>query len=368
MQQFTQDDFRYMQMAIDLAWRGIGWTSPNPMVGAVLVKDNKVIGTGYHVKCGETHAEVNAFNEAGEKSAGTTLYVTLEPCFHHGRTPPCVERVIESRVSRVVIAHKDPNPQVAGKSIAALKKAAIEVQTGCMEKAAAMLNEGFCKWVEKKIPFVHAKIAMTLDGKMATRAYDSCWITNELSREQVHWMRALYDSILVGIGTVLHDDPVLTCRLPQQERPWKQPLRIILDPEELLPENSKIAQTAKDIPTLLVLSKQSEKANLWSQLGVELLQIPCRKSSFDLHQLLKILGERQITSLLIEGGPRTQTLFWEQELVDKYTFFIAPKMVGGQEALSPIVGPGIEKMVDARQLNDVTIAQYGDDVAITGYT
>jgi len=337
------------------------------MVGAIVVRDGAVVGQGYHACCGEAHAEVVALDQAGELSRGATLYVTLEPCRHHGKTPPCVDRILQSNLSRVVVAHEDPNPKVCCRGIEVLRQAGLRVDVGCREAEARCMNEAFLKWVVTRKPFVHAKYAMTLDGKLATRTGDSRWISNEESRERVHWYRALYDAVLVGVGTVSKDDPMLDCRLPAQERPWRQPLRVILDPDERTPEEAQVVQTTTQAGTLLVLARPAQRAEVWRRLGVQTWVCPSERGILDLDALLGQLGQQKVTGLLVEGGTTTHTYFWQKGAVDKYTVFVAPKIVGGDSALWPIRGEGCETIGQATVLDDVTVEAFGNDVAITGY-
>lgn len=356
-----------MDQALQLALRGVGWASPNPMVGAIVVRDGSVVGEGYHACCGEAHAEVVALQQAGEQSRGATLYVTLEPCCHHGKTPPCVDRIMQANLARVVVAQEDPNPKVCCKGIEILRQSGLSVEVGCREDEARRVNEAFLKWIVTRKPFVHAKYAMTLDGKIATRTGDSRWISNEESRRRVHWFRAICDAVIVGVGTVERDNPMLDCRLPPVERPWRQPLRVVLDPDERISEAAQVIQTTDYAETLLVLSRPARRAEVWERLGVRTWVCPSENGILDLAVLLDMLGEEKVTGLLVEGGATTHTYFWQKGLVDKYTVFVAPKIIGGTSALLPICGEGIEKMSQATVLENVEIERCGDDVSITGY-
>jgi diaminohydroxyphosphoribosylaminopyrimidine deaminase/5-amino-6-(5-phosphoribosylamino)uracil reductase len=351
-----------MQMALDLAAQAQGQTNPNPLVGAVLVKDARVVGFGAHLKAGEPHAEVHAFRMAGEHAAGATLYVTLEPCSHHGKTPPCAELVATSNVKRVVVAMQDPNPLVAGRGIQRLRDAGIEVEVGVLEDKAIALNERFLHNMRTKRPFVVMKTAMTLDGKIAAHTGDSRWITGPAAREAVHKLRHEVDGILVGIGTVVADDPELTTRLP--DGVGKNPTRIILDSSLRIEETAKVLDVSA-APTWIVTGPdyEEEKANRLRERGVRLLHLPDRS----LERLLDELYQQGITHLLVEGGATINGAFLEAGLIDKVMAFIAPKLIGGESAPTPIGGTGFAKMSQALSLTDISVTAYGNDLCIVGY-
>nr|WP_109688126.1 bifunctional diaminohydroxyphosphoribosylaminopyrimidine deaminase/5-amino-6-(5-phosphoribosylamino)uracil reductase RibD [Tumebacillus permanentifrigoris] len=351
-----------MQMALDLAAQAQGQTNPNPMVGAVLVKEGRVIGFGAHLKAGEPHAEVHAFRMAGEQAEGATLYVTLEPCSHHGRTPPCADLVVSSRVKRVVVAMQDPNPLVAGRGIQRIREAGIAVEVGVLEEQAIQLNERFLHNIRTQRPFVVVKTAMTLDGKIAAHTGDSRWITGPSARTAVHKVRDEVDGILVGIGTVLADDPELTTRLP--DGGGKNPTRIILDSSLRIPETTKVLDTTV-APTWIVTGPEHDeaKATRLRERGVRVLSLADRSV---LH-LLEELYKQGITHLLVEGGATVNGAFLEAGLIDKVMAFIAPKLVGGATAPTPFGGTGFAKMSEALQLRDLSITVYGNDVCIMGY-
>lgn len=360
-----ETDIGYMRMALSLAERGIGWTSPNPMVGAVVVRDGKAIAEGYHPRCGEAHAERIALEKAGGQAVGATLYVTLEPCAHHGKTPPCLDCVLASGVARVVIAMEDPNPLVHGKSIQALRDNGIEVAVGICEKEARVLNYPFLSSMLRQRPWVTLKYAMTLDGKIATSTGDSKWVSGEESRAGVQDIRKRHRAILVGFRTALTDDPLLTCR-ETGDPPPRQPLRIVLGGIGGLPPSSQLAATSTQFPTLHVLSGQRWQNPIREPGDVEGLLITTQGSI--LHELMKVLYEREIDSLLVEGGARTLSSFMEAGLVDEIYTFIAPKILNDFDALSPFPGEGGSGLMsDAIQLQRVSIQTYGQDVLVHGY-
>jgi diaminohydroxyphosphoribosylaminopyrimidine deaminase/5-amino-6-(5-phosphoribosylamino)uracil reductase len=355
-----------MQFALQLASMARGKTNPNPMVGAVIVKDGRIIGFGAHLKAGEPHAEVHAFRMAGEAAEGATLYVTLEPCSHHGKTPPCADLVIRSKVKRVVVAMEDPNPLVAGRGTARIREAGIEVEVGVLEAEAKCLNERFIYNITSRLPFVVLKTAMTLDGKIATSTNDSRWITGPTAREAVHRLRDEVDGILVGIGTVLADDPELTTRLP--EGGGSHPTRIILDSKLRVAEMAKVLDTSV-APTWIVTGQDidEEKKARFLARGVNVISLPTAGSHASIRPLLETLYEKGITHLLVEGGASVNGSFLESGLVNKVISFIAPKLVGGSTAPTPFGGAGIAKMADAVELTDVTWEKYGDDLCVIGY-
>ena len=362
-----QVDELYMQQALELAEQGRGKTSPNPMVGAVVVKNDEVIGNGYHHQAGTPHAEVHALQIAGKAAKDATLYVTLEPCCHYGLTPPCSQAIIAAGISRVVVAIRDPNPKVAGQGIAKLQRAGIEVEVGILEAEAKKQNEVFLKYIQTQLPFVLLKAAMTLDGKIASCTGNSQWITNEKSRTYVHQLRREYDAILVGIGTVLKDDPQLDVRLLEEK--GRNPLRIVLDPDLKLPCTSKIAQTAEKQPTIIFCSEKIESLDRIRELEkmqVEIIPLGENSEQIPLRQMLVILGQRNITSLLVEGGGEIHASFLAERLADKICWFISPKIIGGKNSPSPVGGSGIPQMSDAIKLQDITTKWFEDDISIEG--
>lgn len=351
------DDITYMRRAISLASLGEGRVNPNPLVGAVIVKNGKVIGEGYHEQYGGPHAEVNAFNHATEDVTGATMYVTLEPCAHYGKTPPCALKIIEKKIKKVIIAKTDPNPLVNMKGIELLKNAGVEVEYGLLSEEVEIQNEIFLKYIQTKTPFVALKYAMTLDGKIATATHDSRWITNEKSRSYVHQLRNRYMAIMVGVNTIIADDPHLDTRL---DKPGRNPIRIIIDPHLRIPRDAYVIKTAKTQTTILISYQEDERLKA---LGVKFIVL---QSPLDLKELMRRLGEEKIDSLLIEGGAFTHAQALEQGIVDKVYAFIAPKLIGGVDALSPIGGTGIQLMKDAYRLKDIRYQTFDEDILIEG--
>jgi diaminohydroxyphosphoribosylaminopyrimidine deaminase/5-amino-6-(5-phosphoribosylamino)uracil reductase len=337
------------------------------MVGAVIVKNEQIIGEGYHHKAGTPHAEIHALNEVGYQAVGATLYVTLEPCSHFGRTPPCADAVIKAGIKRVVIATSDPNPQVAGKGIAKLREAGIQVDLGLMEHEACRLNEVFFKYIQTGLPFVALKTAMTLDGKIAASSGDSKWITGEDARHYVHELRNIYDAIMVGIGTVLKDDPFLNTRLEREDT--RNPVRIIIDSHLDLPPASNIARSSHEQRTLVFCSSSSDaqKREQLEALGVELISLEMDADLIPLEKVLAILGEMGLCSLLVEGGGEINGYLLRHQLLDKAYWFIAPKIIGGRQAPSPIGGQGIDYMKDAQELKSIELQKFSNDFLLTGY-
>ncbi len=361
------DDELYMRQALALASLAEGNTSPNPMVGAVIVSaEGDVVGEGYHHKAGEPHAEINALKKAKELAHGGTIYVTLEPCSHFGRTGPCCEAIIAAGLKRVVAALEDPNPKVAGTGFKRLRDAGIEVITGICEEEARLLNEKFFHWITTGRPFVSMKYAMTLDGKIATRTGDSKWITGEDARAYGHYLRRAHDCILVGKNTVLADDPELTTRLVE----GKNPLRIILDSNCDVPMTAKIFDGEAD--TLLVTNtelcgaKQAKAEALQVLPKVEVLQLPVVNGKLSVVDLLEELARRKLTSILVEGGSTVHGDFLEADLVDRIYAFIAPKLIGGREALTPVGGRGFDLIKDCYFLKNTEILSLGNDILLTG--
>ncbi|WP_018131935.1 bifunctional diaminohydroxyphosphoribosylaminopyrimidine deaminase/5-amino-6-(5-phosphoribosylamino)uracil reductase RibD [Effusibacillus pohliae] len=356
-------DAEYMKLALELASATNGRTWPNPMVGAVVVNHGRIVGIGAHLKAGEPHAEVYALRMAGDAARGGTIYVTLEPCSHYGRTPPCAERVIESGVARVVVAMLDPNPLVAGRGVERIRQAGIEVEVGVLEAEARRLNEVWITAIHERRPFVWMKAAMTLDGKIATGTGDSKWITGEQARREVHRMRDRADAILVGIGTVLADDPQLTTRLPEGGR---NPLRVVLDTRLRMPETAQILKP--EAPTLVACGPAADPAKIGrlQARGIEVLQLALADGRIDLNELLAELYKREVTLLLVEGGGEVHGSFLQAGLIDKVTMFVAPKLIGGN-GQSPVGGAGFSRMGDAIALQNTTVEMFGNDLAITGY-
>jgi len=360
-------DETYMKMALSLAERGRGWTSPNPLVGAVVVKDGKVVGKGFHQAAGGPHAEVFALEEAGADARGATLYVTLEPCNHTGRTPPCTHAILRSRIKRLVAGMKDPNPRVTGGGLDYLRRQGLDVAVGVCEDGCRRLNEIFIKYANTCLPFVILKCAATLDGRIATRTGDSKWITNPRSRHFVHELRHAADAVMVGVGTVFKDDPQLTTRL--EGRKGSDPVRIVLDTRLSTPLDAKVLHLSSDSDTLIVTSPSvsPEKRKLFQRAGVQLLSMDCHEDQIDLKALVTELARRQITSLLIEGGSRVNGSALRAGIVDKVYIFYAPKICGGDDGVPVCAGPGVERMEQSIRLKDISVHRFEDDVMIEGY-
>jgi len=358
----------YMHRALTLARRGLGRTHPNPAVGAVIVREGHIVGEGFHPKAGEPHAEIFALRQAGEAARGATMYVTLEPCVHHGRTPPCVDAIIEAGIAEVHIATLDPNPVVHGKGVEKLRAAGIRVYVGEGEQEARALTEGFAYWIHHRRPWVVAKYAMTLDGKIATRTGHARWITGPEARRWVHELRDTIDAILVGRGTVEADDPQLTTRLPDREH-VHHPLRIVLDSRGRAPLTARVF--SPELPGRTVLATTSaiptERRRRLEAQGVSVWVLPADdQGRVDLSALLERLGQEGITTLLVEGGATVLGSFWDQGLIHKVHALIAPRIFGGPGP-SPIAGRGVARADQAPKLTRVQLAQLGEDVLLTGY-
>ncbi|MFH1285397.1 MAG: bifunctional diaminohydroxyphosphoribosylaminopyrimidine deaminase/5-amino-6-(5-phosphoribosylamino)uracil reductase RibD [Candidatus Micrarchaeota archaeon] len=348
---------KYMKLALELAKNGT--PSPNPYCGAVIVKNGKIIGRGFHARAGEAHAEVNALREAGEKARGAVLYVTLEPCSHYGKTPPCTKAIIEAGIKRVVYGARDVNPLVQGEE--ELKKEGVEVKGGVMKKECEELNEIFFKFMESKLPFVLLKSAMSLDGKIACASGDSKWISGEEAREYSHALRSEYDAILVGINTVLKDNPKLTSRVEG----GRNPLRVILDSKLRIPLDANVLA---DSNVIIATSEKfdEKKKRVLERKGVRVLVLG--KERVGMRALMKKLGELGVTSVLIEGGGEVSASALKEKIVDKVLFFIAPKIIGGRSAPSPVGGEGAKSMREALKLARVSFRKVGEDLAVEAYT
>ena len=354
-------DQEYMRRAIELARHGAGWTSPNPMVGAVIVKEGRVIGEGWHKKCGGLHAERNAFAALTEPARGATLYVTLEPCCHHGRTPPCTEAIMESGISRVVIGSRDPNPLVSGKGAALLREHGIIVEEDFLREECDTLNPVFFHYITTGRPYVVMKYAMTLDGKIATRTGASRWITGEAARQHVHRLRGRYSAVMAGIGTVLADDPLLNCRTGGGH----QPVRIVTDSRLRIPMESQLVRTAKDHRTVLACSDAcSEKESALHSFGVEVLRLPGQDGRVDLRALMEYLSREQIDSVLIEGGGQLHEAALRAGIVNHVCAYVAPKLFGGDGAKTPVEGMGVGLPDEGAALNNLQISRLGEDLLL----
>lgn len=355
---------KYMERAIELAKRGMGFTSPNPMVGAVIVKDGRIIGEGYHERCGELHAERNALASLTESAEGATIYVTLEPCCHYGKTPPCTEAIMEHKLGRVVIGSRDPNPLVAGKGAALLRKAGIEVVEDYMRDECDAINPVFFHYITTKRPYLAMKYAMTMDGKIATRTGASKWITGEVAREHVQQLRHQYKGIMVGIETVLKDDPMLNCRMAG----GIDPVRIICDSHLRIPLDSWIVQTAKEIPTVVATLKNGEesltKQKALLDSGVKILTLPGKDGHIDLSALMDELGEQSIDSILLEGGGTLNESALKEQIVHRAYVYVAPKIFGGTEAKTPVGGVGVETPDQAHKFQLKECRKLGEDVLL----
>lgn len=372
LEHFTALDRKFMQRALTLAAKANGMTNPNPMVGAVIVKNNKIIAEGFHEKPGTPHAEAIAIAKAGKKAINASLYVTLEPCCHvDKRTPPCSKAIIDARIKKVFIAMKDPNPKVAGRGIDELKRHGVEVADGILEEKAKRLNEAYIKYITTSKPFVILKVAMTLDGKIATPQGDSKWITGEKARSFVHKMRNNVDAVMTAVGTVKADDPQLTVRL-YKNRNIKNPARILIDPDLETPIDFKIF----DIPpeTILVTREIShyegsqaisEKKKMLYGKGVQILEY--EGSKVDLEWLMKRLGDKGICSLMIEGGSSFSGSCLNDGIVDKVIFFIAPKILGGKDSIPAVGGDNLRGLDDALKIDSLKISRLGNDIMIEGY-
>jgi diaminohydroxyphosphoribosylaminopyrimidine deaminase/5-amino-6-(5-phosphoribosylamino)uracil reductase len=361
-------DEGFMNTALDLAEKGAGFVSPNPMVGAVVVKDGRVVGAGYHRAVGTAHAEVNALDDAGDKAAGATLYVTLEPCNHTGRTPPCTEKILRCGVKKVVVAMRDPNPDVTGGGNDRLKAEGVDVVTGVCEVRARKLNESFIKYSCTKRPFVILKCASTLDGRIATRTGDARWVTGPASRAFVHEIRHGVDGILVGIGTVRADDPSLTTRI--EGKTGRDPIRIILDSRLSISETAKVLRQESDSDTIIVTGPSApvdKRDRLQQVKGVRVMEAPLKDGKIDLGRLMELLGALGITSLLVEGGGRVMASALSSAIADKILLFYAPKRLGGDDGIPICSGPGPEKMADCVTVRDIEVRRFGDDILMEGY-
>lgn len=353
----------YMDLALSNAKALKGQTDPNPLVGSVIVNDNRIVGIGTHLKAGEPHAEVHALRMAGDLSRGATIYVTLEPCSHFGRTGPCAQAIIDAGIKKAVVATLDPNPLVSGNGVRMLEEAGIEVIVGIHEEESQKMNEVFNKFIVEKTPFVTLKAASTLDGKIATHSLDSKWITSEEARLDVHLLRSQHMAILVGVGTVIADDPELTARIPN----GRNPLRIVLDSTLRIPLDSKIIKNrVADTWIFTSTNHDAEKRKALEGLGISIYETSS-ENQVDVLDVVHLLGEKGISSLFIEGGGTINAAFLENGLVDKVVFYFAPKLVGGKIAPTFIEGTGVEWMKDAVDIRDGEFSKIGKDFKFTGY-
>lgn len=354
-------DTDYMRKALQLARNGCGFTSPNPMVGAVIVKDGKIIGSGWHEKYGEPHAERNALAACSENPEGAVMYVNLEPCCHYGKQPPCTDAIIEAGISRVVVGSSDPNPLIAGKGIKLLRSKGIEVTENVLKDECDRLNEVFLHYIRTELPFVVMKYAMTMDGKIACYTGASKWITGSSAREHVHRQRHRFSGIMVGAGTVLSDDPQLTCRIDGLQNP----VRIICDTNLRIPHEAQVVATAGEVPTIIATCcEDTDKCETYMQKGCRILHTDKKNGHVDLEQLMKKLGKLQIDSILLEGGGTLNWAALQSGIVKKVQAYVAPKILGGKTALTPVEGKGVPDPADSFLLKNSTLKKLGDDLLI----
>ena len=363
----AERDARYMGQAVRLAARATGRTSPNPMVGAVVVKGREVVGKGYHRRVGTDHGEIVALKAASKGARGAELFVNLEPCCHHGRTGPCTEAIIQAGIRRVVVGMKDPNPLVNGKGIRRLRRAGIEVNYGALEDECRELNAAFICYITRGRPLVTFKSAVTLDGKVATRGGHSRWVTGGASKIAGHRMRNTLDAIAVGVGTVLGDDPTLTCR---DVRGGRDPVRVVVDSKLRTPPTARVVRATEQssAPTLIFTTERAtaRKTGILTRAGATVIEVAAERGHVDVAAVLQELARRELTTLLLEGGPRLAGAFWQKGLVDRVTAFVAPKVLGDPRGMSMVAGAGVELMSEATELQDVTVRRLGNDVMISG--
>lgn len=357
---------QYMRRALELAAKGRGFTGPNPMVGAVIVKDGRIVGEGCHEHVGEAHAEINALSQAGAEARDATMYLTLEPCVTQGRTPPCAPAVAKAGIKEVVLGAKDPNPKVAGRGITALQKAGVSVIEGILSAEAKRLNEAYNKYITTGTPFVTLKVAMSLDGRVATSTGDSRWITGDAARQRVHEMRSAAGALITGAGTIKADNPSLTVRLDGRQA--HQPIRIVLDTEGSISMDSEVVKTAKHIPTIVATTNEIslDKTNKLARADVEVLIVGMRSARVPIRELLAELGEREIASVMVEAGSALTTSFIEENLFDKIVFFIAPKLVGS-DGIPFYKETGLAEIKGALKLDIRDVERFGDDIMIETY-
>lgn len=357
--------FRMMRRALSLARRGAGKTSPNPAVGCVLVRDGEIVGEGWHRKAGTPHAEVHALRRAGDRAGGVDVYVTLEPCSHHGRTPPCADALIRAGVGRVFIGMADPNPLVSGRGIQSLRSAGIPVECGIMERECRRLNEPFIKHVTTGLPFVTLKSAMTLDGRTATSTGDSKWITSEKSRKYVHRLRGLADAVMVGVGTVLADDPRLNCRMGVRGR---DPIRVIVDSRLRTPPDAALFNQDSPAKTIIAtIEGDRDRQRVLASRGADIILCSEDAGRVDLRDLLARLGAMGIQSVLLEGGRELAGTALRNGLIDKFLFFFAPRLLGGGDGLGLFAGEGPLRMSESMVLKELKVRRFGEDILVEAY-
>lgn len=353
---------RYMRLALELAIKAEGLTNPNPVVGAIIVKNGRVVGKGYHRASGLPHAEVNALKDAGIRARGATLYVTLEPCDHFGRTPPCTGAIVRDGIRKVVIAMKDPNPENNGKGIRVLKARGIETAIGVLEERAKSINRPYIKFITRHIPYITVKAAQSLDGKIATRTGDSKWITSEDSRDYVHELRGKVDAVMVGENTVMKDDPLLLSKT----RSAKQPARIVVTTGLRIPFDAKVFSRIAESPLFIATAKNAsrKRAKSYETKGAKVLFLKSKNGKVDLKDLLVTLGRMNLMHILVEGGGELIASLLEARLADRLLFFIAPKIIGGKAATTSVEGTGVAKIREAVVLKDLKIRRFTNDVLI----
>jgi diaminohydroxyphosphoribosylaminopyrimidine deaminase/5-amino-6-(5-phosphoribosylamino)uracil reductase len=353
-----------MGLALKLALKAKGKTFPNPMVGALVVKDGKIIGKGFHARAGLPHAEVIALDEAGKKAKGAVLYVTLEPCVHFGRTPPCVNRIIDSKVKEVVIGMVDPNPLNNGKGLAMLRQCGIRVRCAVLEDKLRKLNAVFVKYITKKMPFVTVKAAQSLDGRIATKTGDSKWITTDKSRSLAHRMRAEFDAVMVGVNTVLRDNPKLDAWFSR-----RQPVKVIVDSQLSTPDKSNVFSDGSPVVIITLPSRPGQETENRKALALKakILEVKEKDGQINLKDMLKKLLRMGIGNILVEGGGTLHGSLFDEGLVDKVMFFISPRIIGGKEAISSVMGKGVSRVEKAVRLKDVTLSRLAEDILVEGY-
>ena len=366
-----QRDDRYMRRALDLAVQGLGLVEPNPMVGAVVVRDDRIVGEGYHQRFGGPHAEVFALRQAGDLARGAELYVSLEPCCHHGKTPPCTGAILAAGVRRVVAAVMDPFPQVSGRGLAVLRDAGLEVQAGVLETDARRLNAAFFKRQQTAMPLVIAKWAMTLDGRIATASGDSRWISGDASRRRVHEVRRVCDAVIVGAGTAVKDEPSLTVRHVEPLPERGQPARVVLDDGLILDPGREPARSAGAVPVLVyttaaALAARTDRAAALRVVGCAVIEVGAAETGLSLRDVLTDLGKRGMSRVLVEGGAKVFGSLFAAGLADRVMVFISPRVLASGPALSPVAGPGARTLLDAARLADMTMETVGEDLLIQG--
>lgn len=364
----TSADNKFLSLTLELARKGLGTTSPNPMVGAVLVKAGRIVATGFHQRCGGPHAEVVALRKAGTRATGATLYVSLEPCDHTGRTPPCTQSIIQAGVKRVVVGMKDPNPLADGRGIRRLRNARICVELNKKTDEFSALNRIFCRYITLKLPYVIVKTGQSLDGKLATRTGASQWITGPQARQQAQQLRFQADAIMVGVNTILHDDPLLSCRWRGRVRRDK-PVKVILDEKLRTPLSARIFSRESPAAVIIATTERAGRGRIkkFERSGVRVLVMPSQSNDrVDIRELMKELARRELANVLVEGGGEVIGACFDEQLVNEIYCFIAPKIIGGRDAVPVVGGTGIKTLSAAPRVTDMAITHYGDDILMRG--